>query len=167
MNVAPISLPWLARSLLLRGPLRAAALGLCVAATVAVAWALPLDRVGRVRAGLQAAIADGAHVTVEQESVRDFNGFIEFQTQAASRVEARMRPYLTPGSVFATLAQLPLATVNDQPAGAGRRAVIPAYLDDLATHVEVLAGSLPPDGLGGPATAVTMPESAPISSACG
>jgi hypothetical protein len=157
--VNPLSLFGLARSLLLRGPLRASALGLCVAATVAVTWALPVTESVALRSGLRQAVADGAHLTVEQPSVRDFDGFVAFQRQAADRVEARMAPYLTQGSVFATTGQMPVATVNDQPAGGGRLQLAAAYLDDLAAHVVVLAGSLPPDGLGGPATAVTMPQS--------
>jgi hypothetical protein len=51
-------------------------------------------------------------------------------------------------------------TLNGQPApvlthGHG---LTPTYLDHLAAHVSVAAGELPPEGLGGGDTAVTMPQ---------
>jgi hypothetical protein len=153
-----MSLFALGRALLLRGPLRASALALCLAATVAVAWALPLTESVALRSGLREALAGGAALTVEQPEVGDFDGFVAFQRRAEARVDARLRPYLQPGTVLATVGPLPAVSVNDQPVeGAGLR-VTAAYLDDLAAHVEVLAGALPPDGLGGPLPAVTMPE---------
>ena len=156
-----LSLFGLARSLLRRGPLRVAALALCVAGIVAVAGALPLTASVVLRSGLREALGDGAHLTVERPGVGDFDGFVEFQRQAAARVEGRLSPYLAPADVFATVGPLALASVADQPiAAAPGRQLTGAYLDGLAAHVEVLAGFLPPDGLGGGTTAVTMPQAA-------
>lgn len=159
-HLSTISLFGLARALLQRGPLRTAALALCVAGTVAAAWALPLTASVALRSGLREALSDGAHLTIERPGVADFDGFIAFQRQAGARVEERLRRYLTPADVFATVGPLPIMSVNDLPSPSGSRQLAGAYLDDLDTHVEVLAGFLPPDGLGGGSTAVTMPESA-------
>jgi hypothetical protein len=157
--VTTLSLFGLARALLRRGPLRAAALALSVAGTVAVAWALPLTASVALRSGLREALGDGAHLTVERPGVGDFDGFVAFQRQAGARVEGRLSPYLAPADVFATVGPLTLASIDDQPIAGGRQ-LTAAYLDDLAAHVEVLAGFLPPDGLGGDTTAVTMPQAA-------
>jgi len=154
-----LSLFGLARMLLRRGPLRAAALGLCVAGTVAVAWALPVTASVALRSGLREALADGAHVTVERAGVADFDSFISFEREAAGRVERRLDPYLAPADVFATAGPLTRLTVDEQQLAPGKQ-LTAAYLDDLAAHVEVVAGFLPPDGLGGASPAVTMPESA-------
>ena len=155
-----VSLLGLARSLLRRGPLRVAALALCVAGTVAVAWALPLTASVALRSGLREALGDGAHLTVERPGVADFDAFVGFERTAGARVEGRLSPYLAPADVFATVGPLAPVSVNDQlTPGAGRQ-LTGAYLDDLAAHVEVLAGFLPPDGLGGGSTAVTMPQAA-------
>jgi hypothetical protein len=158
--VSTISLFGLARALLRRGPLRAAALALCIAGTVAAAWALPLTASVALRSGLREALGDGAHVTIERTGVADFDGFITFQRLAAVRVESRLSRYLAPADVFATAGPLPIVSVNDLPSPSGTRQLTGSYLDDLGAHVEVVAGFLPPDGLGGGATAVTMPESA-------
>ncbi|HXM56576.1 MAG TPA: hypothetical protein VOB72_14365 [Candidatus Dormibacteraeota bacterium] len=153
-----VTLFGLARALLLRGPLRAAALGFCVAGTVAIAWALPLTASVALRSGLREALADGAHLTVERSGVADFDGFVAFQRQAAARVEPRLTPYLAPADVFATVGPVAAASIDDQPVAAAAQ-LTAGYLDDLAAHVDVLAGYLPPDGLGGGPAAATMPQS--------
>jgi hypothetical protein len=157
--VTPLSFFGLARALLRRGPLRAAALGLCVAGTVAAAWALPLTASVALRSGLREALGDGAHLTVEQAGIGDFETFISFERQAAGRVERRLDPYLAPADVFATAGPFAGLAIDDVPVAGGRQ-MTAAYLDDLDAHVVVLAGFLPPDGLGGASTAVTMPEAA-------
>jgi hypothetical protein len=160
MNRTSLSLAALARALLLRGPLPVATLWLGLAAPVAVAWALPLTESATLRGGLRQSLEEGAHLTVERPGINDFDNFTAFQRDAASEVDRPLSPYLLPGVMVASAGPLLPVSVNNQavaqPIGDLRLAI--DYLDDLAAHVKVVAGELPPDGLGGPYPAVTMPQ---------
>src|SRR5262249_61123031 len=69
---------------------------------------------------------------------------------------------LVPLAANATVGPLHVVTVGGAPASPtlAQQGLTAAYLDHLASHVTVDAGSLPPDALGGGETAVTMPQAA-------
>ncbi len=157
MSAGLLSPRALARRFLLRGPLRASALALCLAGVIAFSWALPLGTSTALRSGLRASLSDRAQLTVERAQVMDFEGFTAFEREAAAAVEPRVGRYLAPADTFATVGPMTPVSVDDQPYRSGATHLDAAYRDGLAPHVEFLAGQLPPDGLGGPAPAVTMP----------
>ncbi|MBJ7614134.1 MAG: hypothetical protein JF924_17630 [Candidatus Dormibacteraeota bacterium] len=137
-------------------------LGLGMAFAVAVA--APLAGVMAADASLRAAVGGpGSDVplTVAQQKVPDQSGFESAQARLASRVEGRLGRYLAGSSALATLGPLTPASLNEIPAPArvdsSRLAV--GYLRDLADQVELVAGAVPPDGLGGSAdVAATMAQ---------
>jgi hypothetical protein len=131
-----------------------AALGLGLGIAFAVSVAAPLTGVMAADASLRAAVTGpGSDVplTVAQQKVSDQSGFESAQARLASRVEGRLAPYLAGSSTLATLGPLTPVSLNEIPAPArvdsSRLAV--GYLRDLADHVELVAGAVPPDGLGG------------------
>jgi hypothetical protein len=151
------------RQLRLRGGWTASlALGLtfafAIAALAPVAGAMAAD------AALHAAVtgpAGRAPLTVAQQKVPDQAAFEATQAQMASTVQGRLGPYLASSSALATLGPLTPVSLNENPAPAqvdsSRLAV--GYLRDLAEHVELVAGAVPPDGLGGSADiAATMAQ---------
>jgi hypothetical protein len=75
-------------------------------------------------------------------------------------VAASVGGRLVPLSASATVGPLPVATVGGVTASAGlaSQPLTAAYLDHLASHVAVVAGQIPPEGLGGGETAVTLPQ---------
>ena len=137
-----------------------AALGLAAAATLALAAALPLLATMALTGGLRQTLTTDVHVTVQRTGVADFDGFARFQQEAERRVRTPMGSYLDGGTPFATTGPLYTVSLNGSPAPAAiaRVGLSAGFLDDLTGHVEVLAGALPPDGLGGDATAVSMPQ---------
>lgn len=158
MSAGLLSLGALARRLLLRGPLRASALAVCLAGTVAVSWALPLATAATLQSSLRDSLSDRAQLTVDRPQVVDFEAFTAFEREAAAVVEPGLGRYLAPAEAFATVGPMAPVSVNDQPYSTSAAKLSAGYRDGLASHVEVMAGQLPPDGLGGPAPAVTMPQ---------
>jgi hypothetical protein len=142
-----------------------AAVGLALAMAFAIATAAPLAGVMATDAALQAAIGGAGSdvpLTVAQKKVPDQAGFESTQARLASTVERRLGPYLAGSSALATLGPLTPISLNENPAPArvdsSRLAV--GYLRDLADHVELVAGAVPADGLGGSADiAATMAQS--------
>jgi hypothetical protein len=139
----------------------AACLGLCMAMTVLLPALLPLlDGYALERAVAGTAARDGGF-TVEQE-VTEVDQFSAFQRDVEARVTGRLPHALLPLAAYASTAPLHPTTLNSQPAP-GPLAGLSfqgAYLDGLADHVEMQAGELPPDGLGGGETAVTISQTA-------
>src|SRR5205085_4239704 len=74
--------------------------------------------------------------------------------------EPALGRWLADAEPFATVGPMAPATIDDRPVTGptANLRVTAAYRGGLAGHVEVLAGELPPDGLGGGATAMTMPQ---------
>jgi hypothetical protein len=140
----------------------AVALGLTLA--VAVAAAVPLASAMAADASLRTAIsAPGSPmpITVAQQKVADQAGFEGFQVRAARQVEARLGGYVASSSAMATMGPLTPVSLNENPAPAqvdsSRLSV--GYLRELADRVELVAGGVPPDGLGGSADiAATMAQ---------
>lgn len=151
------------RQLRLQGAWAAAtALGLALA--VALASALPVAAAMATDAALHASLASlgrDAPVTVAQRQVPNPSAFESFEALAGRTVEGRLGPYIASSSALATLGPLTPVSLNEKPAPAqvdsSRLAV--GYLRDLADRVEMVAGSVPADGLGGSADiAATMSQ---------
>jgi hypothetical protein len=149
----------LIRAHLARNRLRTAALVVCVAGTVALAAALPLSSTTWLDAGLRQALVNGGYVSLERPGITDFDTFAALQRDAEREMTDRLGSYLDTGMPYASVPPVGLATLNDQPAPANAR-VAAGYAGDLAGHVQLLAGEIPPDGLGGAGglVAVTMPQ---------
>ena len=136
---------------------RAAGLGLCLFVTLAVPTLLPvLDGIAFERA-LQATVSRDGSLTVEQQ-VGDVDAFGDLQRRVTAQVQSRMGGAMQPLAASASTGPLYPTTLNGDPAPSATsgRQLRAAYVDGLAAHVEVLAGELPPDGLGGDDTAVTL-----------
>jgi hypothetical protein len=141
----------------------AVALGLTLA--VAVAAAVPLASAMAADAALRTAMsAPGpqVQVTVARQNVADQSGFEAFQARAGRRVEARLGRYFASSGALATMGPLTPISLNENPAPAqvdsSRLSV--GYLRELGERVELVAGGVPPDGLGGSADiAATMAQS--------
>jgi hypothetical protein len=135
------------------------ALGVLMAITVAVAASLPLVEAMATESALADTLAGPAGLTVEQRNVAGVDAFNAFVQKVGGRVTARMGSDLVPVTDFASAGPLSLVTVNTAPApGTGHLQLVPTYIDHLAAHIQVLAGQLPPEGLGGEDVAVTMPQ---------
>jgi hypothetical protein len=141
----------------------AVALGLTL--VVAVAAAVPLAGAMAADAALRTAIsAPGpqVQVTVARQNVADQSGFEAFQARAGRQVVARLGRYLASSGALATMGPLTPISLNENPAPAqvdsSRLSV--GYLRELAERVELVAGGVPPDGLGGSEDiAATMAQS--------
>jgi hypothetical protein len=141
-----------------------ASLGLGLTVAFGIAAAAPLAGVMAADAALHAAVTGpGGDVplTVAQQKVPDQSAFESTQARLAKRVEGRLGPHLAGSSALATLGPLTPISLNEIPAPArvdsSKLAV--GYLRDLADHVELVAGAVPPDGLGGSADiAATMAQ---------
>jgi hypothetical protein len=135
------------------------ALGVLMAITVAVVASLPLVEAAASESALAGTLAGSTGLTVEQQNVTGVDAFNAFVGKVGGRVTARMGSDLVPVTDFASAGALSLVTVNSVPAlGVGHLQLVPTYVDHLAAHVHVLAGQLPPEGLGGEDVAVTMPQ---------
>src|SRR5437764_12150047 len=128
----------------------AACLGFCLAIAIVLPALLPLlDGYALERALADTAARDGGF-TVEQK-VADVDQFGGFQREVAARVDGRTGGALLPLTAIASTAPLHPTTVNTDPIPAelAGRTFQAAYLDGLPAHIEMQAGQLPPDGLGG------------------
>jgi hypothetical protein len=142
-----------------RGP--AAALWICLAAAAALpALLLALDAIAAGASLTDTlALAGGFSVRQDAGGVDSFDGL---ERLADARAAARTGTALVPLGALARLGPLRVLTLRTAPAPAGLAgaALTAVYAEHLAAHVSVVAGELPPDGLAGGETAVTMPQAA-------
>lgn len=138
----------------------AGALWSCLAATVTLAALLPLVGAVAVTTALAVTLTRDGVVTVEQQ-VAGVDELAAFQREVDGRIESRMGPELVPLTANVAAGPFSAATLNGEPSPArlSGRQLMATWVDHLSGHVEVLAGELPPDGLGGGETAVTMAQS--------
>jgi hypothetical protein len=104
-------------------------------------------------------LTGGFSVRQDAGGVDAFDGL---ERQVDARATARTGAALVPVGALAELGPLRVVTVNAEPAppalvGGSLTAV---YAEHLAAHVSVVAGELPPEGLAGGETAVTMAQAA-------
>jgi hypothetical protein len=149
-------LAWL---LATRRPAWALALWLCLAAVLAVPALLPLIGAMAVDGGLAASLARSGQVTVQRQvaSAADLDGL---EAAADHRLEAVGGGVLVPLGAVVSSGPLHLVSVNGIPAPSrlASRTVSAAYVENLAAAVTITAGELPPEGLGGGGTAVTLSQ---------
>jgi hypothetical protein len=139
----------------------ALALGFCLAIAITLPSLLPLLDGFAAESALADVVSRDGALTVE-EQVGNVDNFGGFQRDIDGQVTSRVGNALIPIARYATAGPLYPLTANTgqaPPALAGQR-LEAAYLDDLGAHVEVVAGQLPPEGLGGGEAAVTMARSA-------
>jgi hypothetical protein len=142
-----------------RRPRWAASLWLCLAVAIAVPALLPLVGEMAAESALAGTLAAGRGLIVERNAA-DLAAFDSFLRGADAAVTADMGARLLPVTDYVSVVPFPVV-----PAGAGNTvaaggpAVTPSYLDHLAAHVTVVAGELPPEGLGGGEAPVTMAQS--------
>jgi hypothetical protein len=129
-----------------------------MAITVAAVATLPLIEAMASESALAQTLAGQPALTVEQQNVATLDAFMALTRQVSGRVSSRMGSDLVPLTAYAAAAPLPVVTVNAEPPARSGIQLGIAYVDHLGAHVEVLAGQLPPDGLGGDEIAVTMPQ---------
>jgi hypothetical protein len=135
------------------------ALGLQMATIVALVASLPMVLAMASESALAQTLAGPASLTVEQRNVASGDAYDAFLQKAGDRVTAQTGSDLVPLTDFASAGPLSLVTVNSEPpAGRAGLPLVPTYLDHLAAHVQLLAGQLPPEGLGGDGIGVTMPQ---------
>lgn len=137
----------------------AVALWLCLAGAIAMPALLPLIDAMAVRSGLAQTLTRSGALTVAQD-VTDVTTFNAFKRDVDGRVNGRLGAALVPLAAYATAGPLHVVTVEGGPVPptTAQQALTASYSDHLASHVAVGAGELPPDGLGGGDTAVTMPQ---------
>jgi hypothetical protein len=129
-----------------------------MAITVAAIASLPLVAAMATESALTQTIS-GASLSVQQPNVASLDSFEAFKEQIGARVTARVGPGLVPLTDFVAAGPASVVTVNAVPPTVrGNLQVIPAYMAHLGAHVQMLAGQLPPDGLGGDEFAATMPQ---------
>jgi hypothetical protein len=140
-----------------RRPMWRVALGLLMAVTVAAVASVPLVEAMASESAMAQTLAGSAGLTVEQRNVAGVEAFNAFVQKVGDRVNARMGSDLVQVTDFASGRPLSLVSVNSQslPGPSGLQ-LVPTYVDHLADHAQVLAGELPPEGLGGQDVAVTM-----------
>jgi hypothetical protein len=139
----------------------AAAMWLCLAGAIAFPAFLLLVDAAAVESGLTQTLTNSGGFSIRQ-NVASVDAFNALGRLADSRVAARTGGALVPLGGTAAVGPLHLLTVGGAPAqaAAARPALTAVYAAHLTTHVAVVAGVLPADGLGGGETAVTMPQSA-------
>jgi hypothetical protein len=137
----------------------AAAIWLCLAAVIALPALLLVVDAMAVESGLASALAAGGGFAVRQD-VADVDAFNALTRQVDGRVADRGRGALVALGGTASLGPLHLLTVRTDPAPRYLTQLTFAgtYADHLAAHVDVTAGELPPEGLGGGETAVSLPQ---------
>ena len=129
-----------------------------MAVTVGMLATLPLVSAMASETALAQTVS-GAALTVQQPNVTSLAAFEGFIQQVGGRVNARMGSNLVPLTDFAAAGALPVSTINNQPRSVpGNLQLTPVYMGHLGAHVQVLAGQLPAEGLGGDDVAVTMPQ---------
>jgi hypothetical protein len=141
-----------------RRPRWAASLWLCLAIAVAVPALLPLVGEMAAESALAGTLAAGRGFVVERE-VADLAAYDSFLRAADAAVTGDMGARLLPLTDYISVGPFPVVppSAGNAPATGGP-AVTPTYLDHLADHVTVVAGQLPPEGLGGGAAPVTMAQ---------
>ncbi|HXM56091.1 MAG TPA: hypothetical protein VOB72_11930 [Candidatus Dormibacteraeota bacterium] len=139
----------------------ALALWYSMAAAIALPGLLLLTDAMVAESGLAATLARDGGFSVRQ-SVADVDAFNTLDRQVDARVSARVGPALVPLGATAAAGPLHLVTVRTEPAPAAlaQRTLTATYAAHLASHVAVVAGELPAEGLGGGETAVAMPQAA-------
>jgi hypothetical protein len=139
----------------------ALSLWLCLSVAFAVPALLPLTEVIAAESALADTLAQHGSLTVQQ-NVTGVDAFSAFERNVDASVTAQTGANLVHLASSATVGPFPPITLNGQPAPAVTHGhgLTPSYLDHLAAHVSVAAGELPPEGLGGGDTAVTMPQAA-------
>jgi hypothetical protein len=137
----------------------AAAIWLCLAAVIALPALLLVVDAMAVESGLADALAASGGFAVRQD-VADVDAFNTLTRQVDGRVADRTHGALVPLGGTASVGPLHLLTVRTDPAPPAltRLAFAATYADHLAAHVDVSAGELPPEGLGGGETAVSLPQ---------
>jgi hypothetical protein len=129
-----------------------------MALTVGAVASLPLVAAMASESALAQTVS-GADLTVQQTNVASVDAFDAFKRQLDGRVTARLGSQLVPLTDFVAAAPFSVLTVNAAPPTlSGNLQVIPTFMDHLGGHVQMLAGQLPPDGLGGDEFAATMPQ---------
>jgi hypothetical protein len=142
-----------------RGP--AVALWLCLAAAVALpALLLAVDAMAAESGLAQTLDLDGGF-SVRQDA-GDVDAFDSLTRQVDARATARTGTALVPLGALAAVGPLRVLTLRTDPASGelASRPLTAVYAEHLAAHVSVVAGELPPEGLAGGETAVSMPLAA-------
>ena len=139
----------------------AVALWLCLAGAIAMPALLPLIDAMAARSGLAQTLARSGALTVAQD-VTDVNTFNAFKREVDGDVNGRLGAALVPLAAYVTVGPLHVVTVEGGPVSSttAQQTLTAGYSDHLASHVAVVAGDLPPEGLGGGDTAVTMAQAA-------
>jgi hypothetical protein len=133
----------------------------CMAIAVTVLAMLPLLEALTGQSAVADALAGGGNLTISQSGVNGVDAFHAFERQAIERVTSRLGTTAASRiGDFGTTTPLALSSINGSGAvlGGDTPRVQATYIDHLGGHVELLAGQLPPEGLGGTDAAVTMPQ---------
>jgi hypothetical protein len=140
---------------------RAVGLWLCLAAAVALPALLLVVDAMAAESGLAQTLDLDGGVSVRQD-VAGVDAFDSLERQVDARAAARTGAALVSLGALATLGPLRVMTLSTRPAPAGltRDALTAVYAEHLASHVAVVAGELPPEGLAGGETAVSMARAA-------
>jgi len=142
-----------------RGP--AVALWLCLAAAVALPALLLVVDAMAAESGFAQTLDVAGGFSVRQD-VSGVDAFDSLDHAVDARATARAGTALVRLGGLAALGPLRVQTLRSAPASAAvaRSTVTAVYAEHLAAHVTVVAGELPPEGLAGGETAVTMPLAA-------
>jgi hypothetical protein len=141
-----------------RRPRWAVSLWLCLAVAVAVPALLPLVGQMAAESALAGTLAGSRGFTVERQ-VPDLAAYDSFLRGTDAAVTEDVGARLLPVTDYVSVGPLPVVPASAGNAlAAGGPAVVPTYLDHLADHVTVVAGELPPEGLGGGEAPATMAQ---------
>jgi hypothetical protein len=146
---------------LIQSPRWRVAVWLCMTIAVAVLATLPLLEALAGESAVADALAAGGGITISQSGVSGVDAFHAFERKAVQSVTARLGTTATARiGDFGSAGPLSLTSVNGSSptGGGGEPRLQAAFVDHLAGHVRLLAGQLPPEGLGGGDAAVTMPQ---------
>jgi hypothetical protein len=138
-----------------RGP--ALALWLCLAAAVALPALLLVVGAMAAESGLAQTLDQAGGFSV-REDVAGVDAFDSLDRLVDVRATTRAGDALVPLGAFVMIGPLRVLTLRTEPATgdlAGRQ-LTALYAQHLAAHVSVVAGELPPEGLAGGETAVSM-----------
>ena len=136
---------------------RALALWLCLVASVALPTLLVLVDSLAGESGLAGTLEQAGGFSVRQD-VAGVEALNALDRLVAARAAARTGADLVPLGTLVTIGPLRVRTLRAEqaPADLARLTLTAVFAAHLASHVSVIAGELPPDGLGGGPTAVTM-----------
>src|SRR5438309_9227227 len=134
---------------------------LCLIVALAVPALEPLLEVVAAQSAVAQVVRQHGSLMVEW-SAADAGTFSAIQRRVETTVAARMGSQLTLLGASTRSGPFLGVTPEGRPARVlpGNQGLTPTYLDHLASHVSVVAGELPPDGLGGGDTAVTRTQAA-------